>query len=60
MDRYDLTFPQISDESGDVFARFEIPTQPAFVIIRPDGEVQTLYGAADDQLLDSLITDALA
>lgn len=43
-----------------MFARFEVPTQPAFAIIRPDGEVQTLFGAADDTLLDSLITDALA
>jgi len=42
-----------------VFARFEIPTQPAIAIIRPDGEVQTLFGAADDTLLDSLISDAL-
>lgn len=55
-----MTFPQISDETGDVFARFEVPTQPAFAIIRPDGEVQTLYGAADDDLIDSLINDALA
>jgi hypothetical protein len=43
-----------------VFARFEVPTQPAFAIIYPDGEVQTLYGAADDELLDSLISAALA
>jgi hypothetical protein len=43
-----------------VFARFEVPTQPALAIIRPDGEVQTLFGAADDALLDSLIADALA
>jgi hypothetical protein len=36
-----------------------VPTQPAFAIIRPDGEVQTLFGAADETLLDSMITDAL-
>lgn len=59
IDRYDLTFPQISDEGGEVFARFEVPTQPAFAIVRPDGEVQTLFGAADDAILDSLIEDAL-
>ena len=43
-----------------MFARFEVPTQPAFAIIHPDGEVQTLYGAADEELIDSLIDDALA
>lgn len=43
-----------------MFARFEVPTQPAIAIIRPDGEVQLLFGAADESLLDSLIVDALA
>ncbi len=43
-----------------MFSRFEVPTQPAFVIVAPDGEVQTLFGAADEELLDSLISQALA
>jgi len=43
-----------------VFSRFEVPTQPAFAIIYPDGEVQTLFGSADEALLDSLISDAAA
>jgi hypothetical protein len=60
VDRYSLTFPQISDDRADVFTRFEIPTQPAFVLILPDGEVQTLFGAADEALLDSLISAAIA
>jgi len=60
VDRYGLTFPQINDEAADVFSRFEVPTQPAFAIIYPDGEVQTLFGSADEALLDSLITQALA
>ena len=60
VERYSLTFPQISDDRADVFTRFEIPTQPAFVLILPDGEVQTLFGAADAVLLDSLISAAIA
>jgi hypothetical protein len=43
-----------------VFTRFGVTSQPAIAVIRPDGEVQTLFGAADDAFLDSLITDALA
>lgn len=43
-----------------MFSRFEVATQPAFAIVRPDGEVQTLFGSADEALLDSLISDALA
>jgi hypothetical protein len=54
-----LTFPQISDDSAAVFSRFGVAAQPAIAIVRPDGEVQTLFGAADDELLDSLIDDAL-
>ena len=60
IDNYGLTFPQISDDGGEVFARFEIPTQPAFALVFPDGEVQVLFGAADPDLLDSLISKAIA
>lgn len=59
IDKHGLTFPQVSDDRGDVFARFEIPGQPAFVIIGRDGTVQQVFGAVDDDLLDSLISDAL-
>lgn len=55
-----MSFPQINDETAEIFARFSVPSQPALVIIAPDGEVQTLFGAVDDDLVDSLITDALA
>lgn len=60
IDEHSLTFPQISDDSGDIYARFGIPVQPGFAVILPDGEVQTLIGAADGEILDSLIDQALA
>lgn len=60
VDRHGLTFPQVSDDDGVVFARFEVPAQPALVIISPDGEVQTLFGAVDEALLDDIIGDAVA
>ena len=59
IDRYGLTFPQIDDSSAEVFTSFEIASQPAFGIVTPDGEVQTLRGAVDDELLDSIISDAV-
>ena len=43
-----------------MFTSFKVTTQPAFALVLPDGEVQVLYGAADDELLDSLISAALA
>ena len=59
IDRHRLTFPQISDDAADVYRRFGIAAQPALAIIRPDGEVETLFGAADEELVDSLIERAI-
>ena len=56
--KHGLTFPQVSDDAGDVFARFEVPAQPALVVISPSGEVQQLFGAVDDELLDDVLTRA--
>ena len=60
IDRHGLTFPQVSDDAGDVFARFEVPAQPAFVLISPDGSEQQLFGALDEALLDRLIGESLS
>lgn len=43
-----------------MFQRFGVPTQPAIAIVLPDGEVQTIFGAADESLLDSILSDAVA
>ena len=58
IDKYELTFPTISDDPGDVYRRFEIPVQPAFVIVGSDGTTQTLAGTVDDSTLDSILNDA--
>lgn len=42
-----------------MFGRFGVPVQPAMAIILPDGEVQTLFGAADEALLDGILSDAV-
>ncbi len=59
IDKHSLTFPQLSDEAGDVFSRFEVPAHPAFVIIDASGTVQQTFGAVDDAELDDLLTDAI-
>lgn len=59
IDRHGLTFPQISDDAAEVYSRFGIPGQPALAIVTPSGEVQTLLGAADEAIVDSIIEDAL-
>ena len=60
VDRHGLTFPQVSDDAGEVFARFEIPSQPAVVLIGPDGSEQQLFGAVDEAKLDRLIGESLS
>lgn len=58
IDDHGLTFPQVSDSAGDVYARFGIPAQPAFVLVDAAGEVETLFGAVDEALLDDIISGA--
>ncbi len=57
VDEHGLTFPQISDDPGDVFTRFEVPGQPALVVVDTDGQVQQLLGAVDEALLDEILGD---
>jgi len=58
VDEHGLTFPQISDDPGDVFLRFEVPSQPAMAIVDADGSVELLQGAVDEATLDEILTDA--
>ena len=58
IDKYGLTFPQISDDPGEVFNRFGIAYQPAMAIVRADGSVETVAGAVDGELLDQIISEA--
>jgi peroxiredoxin len=59
IDRHGLTFPQISDDPGLVFQRFEVPGQPAFAIVAADGRVGTQLGSIDEASLDQILTDAI-
>lgn len=58
IDKYSLSFPQISDDPGTVFAHFGVPAQPALVVVNPKGESQTFLGAVDDASLQAVLTDA--
>ena len=58
IDKHGLTFPQISDDRGDVFDRFGVSYQPAFVIVNTDGSTELVAGAVDAELLDQIISEA--
>ena len=57
IDKHGLTFPQISDDQGNVYTRFGIPTQPALALVDSDGEVQTVLGALDEAALEAALLD---
>jgi peroxiredoxin len=58
VERHQLTFPQLSDDGGALYAHFGVVTQPAFVIIDPDGDTTTLRGALDDDELEAALIEA--
>lgn len=37
---------------------FDVPAQPALVVVAPDGSVQRVLGAVEPDELDRLLTDA--
>jgi len=48
-----LTFPNIDDTAGEIYDRFQVPYQPAAVVIRPDGSSQLIRGAFDPAQLEA-------
>lgn len=60
VERHGLTFPNIVDPSGEVFARYGVPSQPAWVFIDADGGSTRVQGSLDDQELiayiDAIVT----
>ncbi len=58
IDKYKLTFAQISDNHGEVFAHFSVASQPALVIVSSNGNVQMLNGSVNNAELDRLLATA--
>lgn len=58
IERHQLTFPQIDDEAGEVFARFDVLAQPAAVIVAADGSTERLTGRADGPSIAAAIERA--
>ena len=56
VDEHGLTFPQISDDPGEVFDRFGVSYQPALVIVRADGSTELLAGEVDETVLDEILS----
>ena len=52
VDETGITFTNINDRAGEVFARFNVPYQPAWVFIAKDGTVTTKIGVLSDLELE--------
>lgn len=53
VDKYSLTFPQLADSDGLVWARFAIVRQPAFAFIHADGHVEVTHGVLEGDPFDA-------
>jgi hypothetical protein len=61
VDRHGLErMPQAVDDDGELWARFGVRVQPAWVFVAPDGSTQTVLGALYDQALFDRIDGFLA
>ena len=55
LSRHSLTFPNIDDTAADVYGALEITGQPAWAMMKPNGEAQVFLGVlSDDELAEQL------
>ena len=55
--KHQLTFANIKDNDGLVFAQFDVAYQPAWVFIRQDGTSETNVGAMDEVALIAALSE---
>ena len=53
--KHQLTFANIKDNDGLVFAQFDVAYQPAWVFIQQDGTFETNLGAMDEVTLSKML-----
>ena len=57
VDRHGLTFPNLNDDASVVFDHFDVPYQPAWVFVSPDGSTHRVLGSLEEDGLDQLLTN---
>ena len=57
VDRHGITFQNMNDQTGELFSRFGVPAQPAWVFVTPDGSATTHLGAMEESLLDKTLAE---
>lgn len=60
IDRHGITFANMNDQAGELFARFGVPTQPAWAFVSPNGKATAYLGAMKETALDAALTNTIA
>lgn len=55
MDKHQLSFAQVNDAGGELFAKFGVSLQPAWAFVDADGATRVEFGAMDDATLDATL-----
>lgn len=55
VDRHGLSFPNVDDGPGQVYARYGVASQPAWVFIGADGTVTRRLGTLGEAALDAAL-----
>lgn len=59
VDRHGLTFPSLIDLEGEIFGRYGVPFQPAWVFIDARGTATRVQGSLDAESLQSYIDELI-
>lgn len=55
IDRHELSFPTIVDQNGDLYLKYQVPYQPAWVFIDGEGNSRRVMGSLDERgLLENI------
>jgi hypothetical protein len=57
IERHKLSFVNLDDTAGDIYRKYEIPYQPAWVFVDTDGSVTTRRGALSESDLEEVLTE---
>ena len=60
IDRHGITFANMNDQTGDLFARFGVPAQPAWAFVSPNGTTITSLGTINEKALDDALANTIA
>ena len=55
IERHQLSFVNLDDSSGDIYRKYEIPYQPAWVFVNSDGSVNTRRGSLSQSDVETVL-----